>query len=972
LKKEQRKQSENEEQTHLSEVSRRDFLVGAGTVVVGGAIGAGLLSSCNGGETITTTVEKTKTVEKTTTIAEGGAVTVTSTTTIHDGTGGSTVTTTKTVTGGATSPADEAEETYIKALSLIGFGNGGEPECVDVKNGRIVRIRPLHYDWKYNKEDMKSWTIERNGASLSTHVKVCADPFSMCYKKRVYSRNRILYPLQRVDFEPGGDPAKVNPQNRGKSKFKRISWGKALSIISSEMTRIREKYGPYSILLQGDGHGETKLLHQSHGCHTRLLMAQGGYTSQIRNADSWEGWYWGSMHVWGQGQSGKQPKTTNLFMDLAENAEMLIFQGCDLETTMWGFAGQAPSRLCYFWNDAKIPCIYICPDLNYGAAVHADKWIPVFPNTDVALQLAIAYIWISEGTYDTEYVASHVHGFESFKAYVMGESDGTPKTPQWASPFCGVPVWTIKGLAHTWAKKTTSCVHHYGGSFIRGPYSSEPARMEACLLGMQGWGGPGVNMYHEPLKRDYPRRGLNVSFMSIQPGSLGGNPNTPQIIPKTQIQDAILNPPTFTWGTTSIGSPRTDQFIKYIYPIAEEEGGTEIHMAWCDNPCRMACWNHGFGTLEAMRSEKIEFYLIQHPWFENDCILGDIILPVNTKIEEEDINTCWWSSGYYPILYEGQAIQPLGESKSDYECVAEVAKAAFGQEAYMDYTFGVGESITDTLKMGYEASAMKDVMSWEDFKAAGYWVNNFADGWEDDEIGQRGFYNDPTKNPLSTPTGLLEFESQGILENFPNDKERPPVPAWVTGGPESEGWWHDESQWGERHTSYPLLMVANHPRWREHVNMDDVSWIREIPMCKIKGNDGYMYEPVWISPAQAAERGIENHDLVKVYNERGIVLGAAEISERIIPGAVLMDHGSRVDMINSTIDRGGSINLICPRHGTSPNCWGEATSGYLVEVEKLAPAQMEEWRKQYPEAFAREYDPDSGLVLTSWVEGGLL
>jgi trimethylamine-N-oxide reductase (cytochrome c) len=51
---------------------------------------------------------------------------------------------------------------------------------------------------------------------------------------------------------------------------------------------------------------------------------------------------------------------------------------------------------------------------------------------------------------------------------------------------------------------------------------------------------------------------------------------------------------------------------------------------------------------------------------------------------------------------------------------------------------------------------------------------------------------------------------------------------------------------------------------------------------------------------------------------------------------------------------------------------GEATSGYLVEVEKLDLNEMETWRQHYPEAFARDYDPDSGLILSSWVEGGLL
>ena len=90
----------------------------------------------------------------------------------------------------------------------------------------------------------------------------------------------------------------------------------------------------------------------------------------------------------------------------------------------WGFCGQFASRLCYFWSEVGIKQVYICPDLNYGAAVHADKWIPILPNTDAALQLAIAYIWITEGTYDKDYVATHTVGFDKFKDYVLGKEDG--------------------------------------------------------------------------------------------------------------------------------------------------------------------------------------------------------------------------------------------------------------------------------------------------------------------------------------------------------------------------------------------------------------------------------------------------------------------------------------------------------------------------------------------------------------------
>jgi anaerobic selenocysteine-containing dehydrogenase len=170
--------------------------------------------------------------------------------------------------------------------------------------------------------------------------------------------------------------------------------------------------------------------------------------------------------------------------------------------------------------------------------------------------------------------------------------------------------------------------------------------------------------------------------------------------------------------------------------------------------------------------------------------------------------------------------------------------------------------------------------------------------------------------------------------------------------------------------------MSNHGRWRTHAQNDDITWTREIPTCKVKGWDGYMYEPVWIHPIDAAKRGIKSGDIVKLYNERGIVLGGAIVWERIIPGVVSQDHGARVDMIaigpDEYIDRGGANNLISPGNGTSQNCWGMATSGYLVGVEKVTMTQMEEWRNQYPKAFEDEYDPASGLRFNAWVEGSVV
>jgi len=162
-----------------------------------------------------------------------------------------------------------------------------------------------------------------------------------------------------------------------------------------------------------------------------------------------------------------------------------------------------------------------------------------------------------------------------------------------------------------------------------------------------------------------------------------------------------------------------------------------------------------------------------------------------------------------------------------------------------------------------------------------------------------------------------------------------------------------------------------------HAEHDDVSWLREIPTCKVKGIDGYLYEPIWIHPSEAEKRGIKNGDIIGMYNDRGMVLGGAYVTERIRPGIAYQDHGARVDPIadgedipqSEYIDRGGANNLICPEAILSKNCGGQVGSSFLVEVKKVDIKALEE---KYPEAFNRDYDPATGPQFSGWVEGGAL
>ncbi len=165
------------------------------------------------------------------------------------------------------------EKTLIRDISFCGVPeNGSNASMVDVKDGKIVRIRPMHYDWKYKKEDLNPWKMEVRGSTFEPSMKTLIPPYSLAYKKRVYSPARIRYPMMRVDFDPDGER---NPQNRGVSKFKRISWDKALDVITSEMKRIKEKYGPTALLYQCDQHGENKVVQACHGAGRKLLRAVG-------------------------------------------------------------------------------------------------------------------------------------------------------------------------------------------------------------------------------------------------------------------------------------------------------------------------------------------------------------------------------------------------------------------------------------------------------------------------------------------------------------------------------------------------------------------------------------------------------------------------------------------------------------------------------------------------------------------------
>lgn len=964
--KEKEKITGNENKKQTGDVTRRDFLVGAGTVVVGGAIGAGLLSSCKG-ETTTVTQTTTKTVPTTVTAA-ATTITETSTTTVG-GEGAVTVTTTVNE-GGVVPAALEPEETLLRRNRQI--------SCIDIKNGKFIRQRPLHYDSKYS--DLENpWTISARGKTWTAPMKTTLGPQSLAFRPLRDNPMRILYPLKRVDWEPGGDPEKINPQNRGKSKYKRISWDEASTIIAGELTRVAENYGTsaigqlvrvsswgFGLNIQGDGFSIAPFLHYY------LMSKYDGntFTERHYTADSHVGGICGVQFFWGTQASGYEDHT-GVLNDVANNAEMVLGWGCDSLTRSFVDANGTMSGTIWNWfKELGIKRIFICPDLNKGAGIHNDKWVPVLPNTDGALALAIAYVWINEDIYDKDYIANHAYGFDKWQAYVMGDEDGIAKTPEWASPLCGVPTWTIKALAREWASKATSISFGWGGNgggVCRGSYGPDHQRLQAYLLGMQTWGAPGRHNIHgtgDP-GADAPPSissvgGLNRLYTAMYM-KFGKTPTAAdtdkQFFPENMVHrlpDASPENPVEWWAFET-------PFIKRTYPM---EGFSEIHMVWSGGSHWTYSWGGGNEKLKSLRSPKLECIVNQHMFMEDTPYYADIILPIVNGFEcGEDIVD---STGpFHTLAYLKDGLKPLGESKSDRDAIGEVAKKlGFYEE------FSEGKTDEEWVEQGFQNSGWTDLASFEDLKEKGYICQPVGSAWTSDPKSL-AFYQDPVKNPLRTPTGLLEYESSQLFENFPDDKERNPVAHYVTGGLKEDGWSHNEDLLSERAATYPLLMTAPTPGLGRHGMLYNVPWLRELQRTVY--HDGYSYASLWMNRADAEARGIEDGDLVRFYNERGSVLACASVSEKIMNGAVQMPKGGGDDaIIPEALNRGGNPNSICPVDNNSIHVNGICVHNFLVEVEKVTGEQMDEWRSSYPEAFERDYDPAFGPSFRNRVveEGG--
>ncbi len=835
--------------------------------------------------------------------------------------------------------------------------NGG-PVFVHVKEGRIIRITPIEFD----EEDAASWTIRARGKKFTPPRRGTVNPYVLGLKSLIYSPDRLLYPMKRVDFDPRGER---NCRNRGISGYERISWDEALDMVAGEIRRVKREHGPGSIMNGSGSHHTWGNIGYWLSARTRFMNSIGS-SQVVHNPDSWEGWYWGAMHHWGNSMRNGASDTYGTVEDCLKECEMIVFWSSDPETTS-GVYGAFEGTVRRQWaKDLGIRMVHIDPYYNHTAALLGGKWIAPRPDTGNALALGIAYVWITEELYDKAYVKDRTTGFEKWRDYILGKDDGIPKTPEWQEKETLVPAKDVRALARLWGKKKTYLspggLVGFGGA-CRSATGIEWARSMVCLMAMQGLGKPGVNMgclqQGAPLDTSfffpgYAEGGFSgdLDTTSLRVNMYQRMPQLPtmntvsQLIPRLRIPEAILDQACEGYPT----DPKSieGQFKKFKYPAP---GHSPAKMYYKYGGSHFGTMPDSNRYVKAYRSDNLEFVVNQSIWFEGEAKFADIILPACTNFERWDIGETANSGGYSHhqfiqwnhrvITCQHKCIEPLGESKSDFQIFLELS-----QRLGLGAPFSEGMTELQWCKRLFNASDLPGVISWKAFLKKGYYVvpapkeelrapvsyRWFAEGRKKDlpELSPLpADYTEEWREGLQTQSGKLEFESSSLKRFAPDDPERPPLPVYI---PSWEG--HRTTSLTKK---YPLQLISPHPRYSFHTMFDAKgSIINDVKDHRVLVN-GHYYWIVRINAVDAKERGISENNLVEVFNDRGSVICAAQVTERILPGTVHSCEGSAiyepVGKPGESPDRGGCINLLTPSRNIIKRSHSSAPNSCLVQIK---------------------------------------
>lgn len=765
---------------------------------------------------------------------------------------------------------------------------------------------------------------------------------------------RLKYPMKRKGWMPGGG-ANVNGELRGQDEWERISWDEAYDLVAREMRRIYDEYGGRSVLRMSFGRTCVG---------SKLFNPLGGYVP-FEFCDSY-----GTNFIYTGNLGGyfnhSEPGgwSTNDRLDLL-NADYISMEGGNIA---WGSAG-SPLHHLRRAKEAGAQFIYIGPEYNLTASALDARWIPVRPGTDTAFLLGVAYemLRLDEergDIIDWDFLDRCTLGFdeghlpidastaENVRGYILGEYDGVPKTPEWASEICGAAPEDISWYAEVLGKN--NAVTMFFGYAPSRCYGAEnlPQMMEtvACMGGHHGKPGHACGpVYHFFATNDGP----DLVKIGSPEGTGEGGANVDMTASK--VDDAILsnyvwqaiNEGHYTWFGSVVDYASGRSVIQ-----EPEERNIDIRMIWTDFGNPLTVRSNTNEGIEAFR--KVDFVITLGLAFTPTAQYSDIVLPVATPWEDkgyEDVGQLYGQQNRETLLWQKTGIcSPMYEAKTDREIVQTLAErlgldtgALFPISAeQMHFNSIAGAqvikedgitwenlvSITqeDLDAEGVEGAPQEGRVPYQEMKAKGIYHVARTPGDNLGWIAYEDFRRDPEAHPRPSNSGKIELFCQDKADIFarlgwqdPDD----PIKPYATYRHGLHGYEESFANWDAKEKgAYPIQVFNGHYLKRSHSAFDSCGWLREA-----------YASPVFMSAQDAQARGIEDGDWVRLFNDAGEVVRQASVVETMMPGVVNLLHGSwpEPDKDLGISINGGTNYLTDSRHGDGPQ---QGYNTVLCQIER--------------------------------------
>jgi anaerobic selenocysteine-containing dehydrogenase len=457
------------------------------------------------------------------------------------------------------------------------------------------------------------------------------------YLDRVYSPDRLLYPMRRRSDVPKGPLEK----GREAAAFERISWDEALDEIAARLKAIAVEFGPESILPYSYAGTIGKL---GYGSMDRRFFHRLGASQLDRTICASAG---GAALVSVYGiRLGTAPQEF-------AHAGLIIAWGANIHGNnihLWPFIEEARR------NGAKL--VVIDPYRTRTAAL-ADEHLAIHPGTDTALALGMMHVILSMGLEDREYIARCTAGFDELKAHVLRPEH----SPESVAAITGISAETIVRLARAYATAgRKGSGHQSGGPAVirlnygiqRSEFGGTSARavcMLPLLTGAWRYKGGGLQLSTSGW---FPFNDNALQMPELMQASPLGRPA--RVVNMSQLGHAL----TALGSGAGDGPPVKAMFVYNSNPAAIAPNQTDV--------------------LRGMRRKDL-FLVVHEQFFTDTADYADIVLPAPTFLELKDVQGAY---GHLFAQINDRAIAPLGESRSNVAMFGELARRMGFPEACFD------------------------------------------------------------------------------------------------------------------------------------------------------------------------------------------------------------------------------------------------------------------------------------------------